>query len=239
MEYSGIDAALLKLGHTMYSPATIDSEHLVQRAVTLGDALSRAGFRNLMANVQQLCIYLGMLGGKLHVTMIHTPGIYYSIKLSMRTYQGKIIAFIGDRRVTKNPPWRASLQQNHWSGTWAMQLQISKRLRHTTQSSQTRAPCGYRGPMMPPHPQCQCQTSWQSQMHSSTSSAHRARPSSHVMFLPPWTVLSRVAGPSRVKSGIASNGGVLWHARRATMGEVWCSLTLSPSPMMTKNSAAG
>ncbi len=37
----------------------------------------------------------------MHVTMIHTLGIYYSIKLSMSAYQGKMMAFIGDYHATK------------------------------------------------------------------------------------------------------------------------------------------
>jgi hypothetical protein len=71
MEYSGIDAAFQKMGHTMYNPATIDAELLVQSVVIPGDATSRAGFRDFVANVQQLRVYLGMLGGQSHVTMIH------------------------------------------------------------------------------------------------------------------------------------------------------------------------
>ncbi len=63
MEYSGIDAALQKLGHTMYDLATIDTELLVQSAVTPGDATLCAGFWYFVANVQQLRVYLGMLGG--------------------------------------------------------------------------------------------------------------------------------------------------------------------------------
>ncbi len=34
--------------------------------------------------------------------MIHTPGVYYSIA-SSSAYQGKVLAFIGDRRATKEP----------------------------------------------------------------------------------------------------------------------------------------
>jgi hypothetical protein len=67
----------------MYGPATIDAELGVQSAVIPGDSTLRTGFHNFMANVQQLRIYLAMLGGQLHVTMIHTPGVYYSIKSSM------------------------------------------------------------------------------------------------------------------------------------------------------------
>ena len=35
--------------------------------------------------------------------MIHTPGVYYSIVSATSTYQGEVLAFIGDRRATKEP----------------------------------------------------------------------------------------------------------------------------------------
>jgi hypothetical protein len=44
-----------------------------------------------------------MLGGQPHVTMIHTPGAYYSINPAMSTYQGRVLAFIRDQRATKEP----------------------------------------------------------------------------------------------------------------------------------------
>ena len=102
-DYSSIEAALQRLGHTMYNPATIDAKLRVQSTVIPGDSTSRAGFCNFVANIQQLRLYLAMLGGQLHVMMIHTPGVYYSIKLLTSAYQGKMMAFIGDCRVTKEP----------------------------------------------------------------------------------------------------------------------------------------
>jgi hypothetical protein len=87
----------------MYDPATIDAELGVQSAVVPGDSTSCAGFRNFVASIQQLRVYLAMVGGQAHVTMIHTPGVYYSIKSSTSAYQGKMMAFIGDRRTTKEP----------------------------------------------------------------------------------------------------------------------------------------
>jgi hypothetical protein len=44
-----------------------------------------------------------MLGGQPYVSIIHTPEVYYSIASSTSTYQGKVLAFIGDRRATKEP----------------------------------------------------------------------------------------------------------------------------------------
>jgi hypothetical protein len=87
----------------MYNLATINAKLLVKSTAAPGDATSRAGFHNFVANIQQLWVYLGMLGRQSHVMMIHTAGIYYSIKLSMSAYQGKIMAFIGDCHTTKEP----------------------------------------------------------------------------------------------------------------------------------------
>ncbi len=101
--YSGLEAALAQLGHTMYNAETIRAELGVQRGVNPGDAASRAAFRNFVVNVQHLRVYLAMLGGQAQVTVIHTPGVYYSISPSTSACQGKVLAFIGDRRATKEP----------------------------------------------------------------------------------------------------------------------------------------
>ena len=53
MENSSIETALQKLGHTMYELATINTELLVQIAVTPGNATSHNGFCNFMANIKQ------------------------------------------------------------------------------------------------------------------------------------------------------------------------------------------
>jgi hypothetical protein len=101
--YSGIDSALKHLGHTVYAPARISAELGMQRGVTLGNATSHAAFRDFVVNIQQLHVYLAMLGEQVHVTMIHTPGAYYCIAPSTSAYQGEILVFIGDRRATKEP----------------------------------------------------------------------------------------------------------------------------------------
>ncbi len=44
-----------------------------------------------------------MLGGQAPVTMIHTLGVCYSIKSLTSAYQGKMMAFIGNCRTTKEP----------------------------------------------------------------------------------------------------------------------------------------
>jgi hypothetical protein len=53
MENSSIETALQKLGHTMYELATINTELLVQIAVTPDNSTSHNGFCNFMANIKQ------------------------------------------------------------------------------------------------------------------------------------------------------------------------------------------
>ncbi len=101
--YSGIDSVLRNLGGKMYDPATIQAELAVQLRGTPGDLANRTSFREFVVNVQEFWVYLAMLGTQTHVSMIHTPGVYYSLTSATSTYQGKVLAFIGDRRSTKEP----------------------------------------------------------------------------------------------------------------------------------------
>ena len=101
--YSGIDSVLQKLGGKMYNPASIQAELAVQLRGTPGDPTNRTSFREFVVNVQEFWVYLAMLGNQTHVSMIHTPGVYYSLASATSTYQGKVLAFIGDRRSTKEP----------------------------------------------------------------------------------------------------------------------------------------
>jgi hypothetical protein len=89
--YSGIDSVIQELGGRMYDPATIQAELAVQLRGTPGDLANRTSFRE------------SMLGNQTHVSMIHTPGVYYSLVSATSTYQCKVLAFIGDRRATKEP----------------------------------------------------------------------------------------------------------------------------------------
>ena len=92
-----------KLGHTMYNLATIEAELAMQHGINPTNATSHSSFRDFAVNVQHFCIYLAMLGGQPHVTMIHTPEAYYSINPAMSAYQGRVLAFIRDQRATKEP----------------------------------------------------------------------------------------------------------------------------------------
>ena len=94
--YSGIDFVLQKLGGKMYVPASIQAELAVQLRGTPGDPANRTAFREFVVNVQEFWVYLAMLGNQTHVSMIHTPGVYYSLASATSTYQGKVLAFIGD-----------------------------------------------------------------------------------------------------------------------------------------------
>jgi hypothetical protein len=79
-DYWGIGLALLHLGHTMYNPTVIDTKLSVQLAVDPGDTTKYATFRDFVVNIQLFWVYLAMLGGQLYIPMIHSPGVYYSIK---------------------------------------------------------------------------------------------------------------------------------------------------------------
>ena len=87
----------------MYDPATIQAELAIQLRGTPGDPANWLSFREFVVNVQEFRVYLAMLGSQTHVSMIHTPGVYYSLKSATSTYQGKVLAFIRDRRATKEP----------------------------------------------------------------------------------------------------------------------------------------
>ncbi len=84
------------LGHTMYDPTTIDAKLTFQCGINPTDAMSHTLFRDFTFNVQHFCVYLLMLGGQPHVTMVHPPQVYYSINPAMSAYQGRVLAFIGD-----------------------------------------------------------------------------------------------------------------------------------------------
>jgi hypothetical protein len=86
-EYSGIGAALCCLGPNMYNPEIIAAELKLQSDIN-GDQAKHAAFRNFLVNYTQLQMYLAMAGAQVTVTMIHTPGAYYSIKSATNGYQG-------------------------------------------------------------------------------------------------------------------------------------------------------
>jgi len=83
--------------------ASIQAKLAVQLRGTPGDLANRTAFREFVVNVQEFRVYLAMLGTQTHVSMIHTPGVYYSLASTTSTYQGKVLAFIGDQRATKEP----------------------------------------------------------------------------------------------------------------------------------------
>jgi hypothetical protein len=103
--YSDIGSEMKKLGlgHTMYDPATTKAKLAIQRSIKPTNAKSHLSFRDFAVYVQCFRIYLAMVGGQPHVTMIHTLGAYYSINPTMSAYQGRVLAFIRDRMAMKEP----------------------------------------------------------------------------------------------------------------------------------------
>ena len=87
----------------MFNSPTMEAKLAVQAQGNPGNPASRYGYHKLVINVQQFRVYLGMLGGQSHIVMIHTPGVYYSFASATRAYQGKVLAFVGDQRATKEP----------------------------------------------------------------------------------------------------------------------------------------
>ena len=81
----------------------MEAELAVQAQVDPGNPASRSAYPEFVINVQQFRVYLGMLEGQSHIAMIHTLGAYYSVTVATSTYQGKVLAFIGDWRATKEP----------------------------------------------------------------------------------------------------------------------------------------
>jgi hypothetical protein len=71
----------------MYNPGTIAAELRLQSKID-GDQAKCVAFRNFLVNYNQLQVYLAMAGAQITVTIIHTPGVYYSIKSATNGYQG-------------------------------------------------------------------------------------------------------------------------------------------------------
>ncbi len=84
----------------MYDPETIAAELKLQSQID-GDQGKCAAFQDFLVNYTQVRVYLAMVGTQATVAIIHTPGVYYSIKSVTNGYQGRVLAFIGDRRATK------------------------------------------------------------------------------------------------------------------------------------------
>ncbi len=87
----------------MYDPATIEAKLAIQCGINPTNATSCLSLQDFAVSVQSFHVYLAMLGGQPHITMIHTAGAYYSINPTTSDYQGRVLAFIGDRGATKEP----------------------------------------------------------------------------------------------------------------------------------------
>jgi hypothetical protein len=111
--FSGICMALKCLGHVMYNPATLEAELSLPWDIQ-GNNTWQAALSDFVVNYMQLRVYLSMLGDQEMVTMIHTIGAFYSLKSGTNTYQGKVLAFIGDQRATKEPTLICLPQMKVW-----------------------------------------------------------------------------------------------------------------------------
>ena len=171
--YFGINFVLCKLGHTMYDFATIKAELSVQLRGTPGDLANWTAFRDFVVNVQQFRVYLAMLGGQTHVSMIHTLGVYYSI--------ASATSLSGTRWSQKNPPQYA-LTSKSWEWHTGNVVADSKSSMSSTLLRPTRVPCGRRQLATGPPPSSRSQIWSPSQMCLSISYIRRAWWSRHTMY---------------------------------------------------------
>jgi hypothetical protein len=163
--YSGIDAALRTLGHTMYDLGAINAELKIQSGMNPADAESQLAFRDFAVNVQKFRVYLAMLGGQpSYVSMIHTPGVYYSINALTSAYQGRCWRSWAIVEQRWNPPQYAYRQQRRGSGIQVMLTLTLPSLRSIIQLTKTRALFGGRGQTMARWQRSRYQTFWQFQM---------------------------------------------------------------------------
>ncbi len=175
----------------MYGLETIDAKLALQLAIDPGKPNTRASFWDFVINMQLFHVYLAMLGGQLHITMVHTPGVYYSIKASTGAYQGKVMAFVGDRRATKEPNPVCGNAINNYGRFVAYYSNATHQALCGHQELTTATPWPF-----------QYQTSLQYQMSWLISSELRARQSHHTTFLQPWMVSLRAVANPRPQVGV-------------------------------------
>ncbi len=87
----------------MYDPETIERELKVQGTMDPTDAFAQNNFKDFVINVQEIKVYLAVFAAQSTAKMVHTPGAYYSTNQGTAAYQGRVLAFIGDCRATKEP----------------------------------------------------------------------------------------------------------------------------------------
>jgi hypothetical protein len=61
--------------------------------------------------------------------MIHTPGVYYSIKSATNGYQGRVLAFIGNRRAMKEPTLICLSNEKTWQWLTGKAVNNDKKFR--------------------------------------------------------------------------------------------------------------
>jgi hypothetical protein len=112
-KFSGIRQALYQLGYTMFDPTTLEAELKLQRDIQ-GNAMKQSAFKEFAINYTQLRVYIAMIGDQKTITMNHTLRAFYSLKMATNSYQGKVLAFIGDWWATKEPTSVCLLQTKAW-----------------------------------------------------------------------------------------------------------------------------
>ena len=157
-------------------------------------------------HVPQFRVYLAMLGGQPHVSMIHTPRVYYSITSSTSACQGKVLAFIGDWRATKEPTLVCLPMTKLWD--W----HTGNAITDFTKWEELYAVEANRCTLWTP----------------GAGDGAPAEISHHTASWQQSTILSRIMGSPWAKAGSASANGAWWRARLVLAETGRCSLTPAP-----------
>ena len=170
--------------------------------------------------------------------MIHTPGVYYSIASATSAYQGKVLAFIGDRKAPKEPTPICLPMLKSWE--W----HTGDAVTNFDKFSECYAVEANKGTLWTP---------------AAGDGAHAklkvpnlvAIPTVLINLLPTqgwrsrhttyWLLLTTLSTvvDIRVINGITSENGAWWQAKQIPMERARCFLTLTGSPSMTRISTNG
>ena len=109
--YSGMATAIRKGGHG--TPATMIQELAWQRSVG-GETNKITQWKEVMGSLQEFKAYLFVKQGSCYVTVLHSPMKFAAINAATQHLQGRIIGFVGDRTVTREPTPILLPQQKTW-----------------------------------------------------------------------------------------------------------------------------
>ena len=111
MTYSGMVAATKKGG--LGTQANIIQDLLWQRSVG-GDTAKIAQWKEIMGNLQDFKAYLFVKQGSSFTTVMHSPMKFAAISVATGHLQGRIIGFVGDRTLTREPTPILLPQRKTW-----------------------------------------------------------------------------------------------------------------------------